>query len=431
MDFKRKISADKFGKVLVLGAGVTGSAVADYLQGQKHRLDSFEIVDEASLDATKHYDICIASPGISEFSDFYKKAKECSDEVISEVEFAFRESEAGSVWVAITGTNGKTTTTALTDFIFKAAGKTSVAVGNIGQTCISQLDGNEKIYVVECSSYQLASTSKFDPKACAILNITPDHIKWHQGLENYAKAKFKIFQNTKNNADALVFLEDSLVSQIDGIKDFSCEVVTDKNSDKLHLVLSLKDQMKIKGEHNIQNAVCAATLAGKLGVDDETIAKALVVFNPLEHRIEPCGDVNGVHFFNDSKATNVDSTIKALSAFSTGNVILLLGGTDKGSDLTPLVDECKKTAGANKLVKTVVCFGASKERFLPEFKKLENDGVQVLEAEHLSDALGMAVEVAAENDSVLLSPACASFDEFSGFEERGRFFKELVRKLDA
>lgn len=432
MEMKHKCSPDNLGNVLILGEGVTGKAVEDYLAKQPNRALTVDVVTEEELaNSTKSYDLCIASPGISEFSDFYANAKMVSREVISEVEFAYRESEIDSKWIAITGTNGKTTTTSLTEHILTVAGINAVAVGNIGQTCISQVDGQTKVYVAECSSYQLASTSKFDPDACAILNITPDHIKWHEGLENYRNAKFKIFANLRDNADALVFLEHHLKSQIPGIDSFACKVVTDKNSDKAVLVASLAEGMKIKGEHNIQNAVCAAALTSFMGVSDSTIKEALLSFSPLEHRIEPCGDVDGVAFYNDSKATNVDSTIKALSAFPQGRVILLLGGTDKGSDLTPLVNECKRPAGCGPVVSTVICYGDSKARFLESFNQLEDEGIPVLEANKLSDAFALAVKKASDGDSVLLSPACASFDEFSGFEERGRRFKQLVEQLNA
>ena len=429
MDFNRKISNDKLGKVLIAGKGVTGLAVQSYLNNQGSRVTLVDLVEEPTLDDSKLYDLCITSPGISEFSEFYKKLKLVAEEVISEVEFAFRESEKNSRWIAITGTNGKTTTTALSKHILKAAGKSAVAVGNIGETCISQVDGTDKFYVAECSSYQLASTKLFAPDAAAILNITPDHIKWHKNLDNYAKAKFKIFKNLKDNADSLLFLENSLVEET-GADSFSCKVETDVASRLRELVLSVSEDMKIKGEHNIQNAVCAATLCSHFGVTDDTIRKALLSFEPLEHRIEPCGEVDGVKFFNDSKATNIDSTIKALSAFPKGHVVLLLGGTDKMSDLEPLVLECEKKVSAEDnevaIVKCVVCYGEAKKRFLEAFLPLKEKGVEVQSEENLKCAFDVARRVAESGDTILLSPACASFDEFSGFEERGEFFKSLI-----
>ena len=415
MDYKRKRSKQNLGKILVLGKGVTGRAVEEYLFCQGTRVESLDVVDEDTLDTSKAYDICITSPGISEFSEFYMAAMNASKEIISEVEFAWRESEKESTWIAITGTNGKTTTTALVTHILKSAGRNAVAVGNIGDTCISQVDGTPKIYVAECSSYQLASTRNFSPDACAILNITPDHIKWHKGLENYKLAKFKIFANV--SPEALLFVEDSLMATMPHLP---CKVVSDITSPCRKLVESVAGEMQIKGEHNIQNAVCAATLCSHFGVSSAQIKEALCTFAPLEHRIEPCGEIDGVKFFNDSKATNVDSTLKALSAFPAGNVILLLGGVDKMSDLEPLVEACKGP------VTHVICYGEAKKRFMAAMNDLAGQGVKISECDHLKDAFVKARKNATEGDVVLLSPACASFDEFSGFEERGRAFKRMV-----
>ena len=415
MDFKRKHSKHNLGKVLVLGKGVTGVAVEKYLKAQGSRVEELDVVNEDTLNTSRAYDLCIASPGISEFSEFYMVAMRVSKEVISEVEFAWRESEKESTWIAITGTNGKTTTTALTTHILKSAGKNAVAVGNIGDTCISQVDGTPKIYVAECSSYQLASTRNFAPDACAILNITPDHIKWHKGLENYKAAKFKIFANV--TPEVLLFVEDSLMATIPSLP---CKVVSDITSPSRKLVESVADEMQIKGEHNIQNAVCVATLCSHFGVSSAQIKEALCTFAPLEHRIEPCGEIDGVKFFNDSKATNVDSTLKALSAFPEGNVILLLGGVDKMSSLEPLVEACKGS------VKHVICYGEAKERFMAAMNVLAGRGVKISQCEHMKDAFVKARKNAEQGDVILLSPACASFDEFSGFEERGRAFKQMV-----
>ena len=415
MDFKRKHSKHNLGKVLVLGKGVTGVAVEKYLKAQGSRVEELDVVNEDTLNTSRAYDLCIASPGISEFSEFYMVAMRVSKEVISEVEFAWRESEKESTWIAITGTNGKTTTTALTTHILKSAGKNAVAVGNIGDTCISQVDGTPKIYVAECSSYQLASTRNFAPDACAILNITPDHIKWHKGLENYKSAKFKVFANV--SPEALLFVEDSLMATIPSLP---CKVVSDITSPSRKLVESVAGEMQIKGEHNIQNAVCAATLCSYFGVSSAQIKEALCTFAPLEHRIEPCGEIDGVKFFNDSKATNVDSTLKALSAFPEGNVILLLGGVDKMSDLEPLVEACEES------VKQVICYGEAKERFMAAMNVLAGRGVKISQCEHMKDAFVKARKNAEQGDVILLSPACASFDEFSGFEERGRAFKQMV-----
>lgn len=446
VDFEHKLSPEHLGKILILGKGVTGEAVKNYLSTCENRVDAIDEVSEDELDDSKSYDLCIASPGISEFCDFYKRAAAISKEVISEVEFAYRESEKQSVWVAITGTNGKTTTTSLTAHLINGAGGverggaklSAVAVGNIGDTCISCVDGTPKVYVAECSSYQLASTKDFAPDACAILNITPDHIKWHETLENYAYAKYKVFANSKDDEQKLVYLGCDLreMEQSDSAfapakkalleleAGFNCKLLDEETSPVAPLVTQIADQLLIKGEHNVKNAICAATLANFVGVSDEDLQTSLLTFAPLEHRIEPCGEIDGAKYFNDSKATNVDSTIKALSAFPQGNVILLVGGRDKMSDLTPLIDECYKAVDGVVRVKEVVCFGEAGKRFYDAFSKQE--GKKVVLVNLLIDAFEYAKEVAKPGDSVLLSPACASFDEFSGFEERGEYFKDLV-----
>lgn len=449
-NFEHRLSGEHLGKILILGKGVTGEAVKDYLSKcDESRVDLIDEVTEDELDTSKTYDLCIASPGISEFSDFYLKAKDISAEVISEVEFAFRESEPQSKWVAITGTNGKTTTTALTAHLINEAGGIrsgentlrAVAVGNIGDTCISQVDGVPKVYVAECSSYQLASIKDFAPDACAILNVTPDHIKWHQTLENYALAKFRIFENSSKQAESLVYLGCDLdemessdaalapakAALIELESQFECKLYDEKTSPVAGVVEELGADLQIKGAHNVKNAICAATLANFVGVDAGALKDGLLSFSPLEHRIEPCGEIDGVKFFNDSKATNVDSTIKALSAFSQGSVILLLGGRDKMSDLSPLVEECELAVNGKSRVKDVVCFGEAKDRFYDAFAPSKT--WRTLKCPTLIDAFEAARSVAQPGDSVLLSPACASFDEFSGFEERGAFFKDLVHQV--
>ncbi len=443
-NFQHKVNSNKFKNVLILGKGKSASSVFDYLKNYEG-ID-IDIVEEDELDVSKSYDLCITSPGISEFSDFYNKAKKISKEVISEVEFAYRESEKDSLWVAITGTNGKTTTTSLIEHILKSSGVNAVAVGNIGQTCISKVDGNPKVYVCECSSYQLASTSAFCPDASAILNITPDHLSWHKTFENYEQAKFRIFKNSKNREDCLVYLDHSLRKELK-VSNFRCVVKTDEDIEAREVVDPIRDDMQIKGEHNYLNAICATAIvqflckhksfkqmmsnSGKRVPTFRNLKKGLLSFSPLEHRIEPCGEFDGVRFFNDSKATNVDSTIKALSAFERGNVILLLGGKDKNSSLKPLFDEIVKdfkSAGGPR-VKHVICFGEARFRFYDELKGVRGCGVLIDKTKTLKDAFILSCLLAVSGDAILLSPACASFDEFSSFEQRGEVFKEMVRDL--
>ncbi len=476
-DTSKKYAPCKLGSVLVLGFGATGQAVSKYcaeLLGS--RIESLTIAagacsknsqalaqtlsdqgvtilfDTYSFD--KHYNLCIASPGISQFSDFYQAAFACSDELIGEVEFAWRESSAQSEWIAITGTNGKTTTTALIAHLLSACGKKARAVGNIGDTCLESVAlGNVDYYVAEVSSYQLASTVRFAPDVAILLNITPDHLKWHTSFDEYCKAKYKIFANC-DEYSTMVFdatndiareyfkqvrnrfehvapgaviplgtkegITTSMVVRCGALNAAYCDddmLVVERLGNRVELVH--KNALAIKGEHNVVNALAAASAALSVVEPDEyeMLREALVSFRPLEHRIEPCGTVGGVYCYNDSKATNVDATLKALAAFDEAKPFVLLGGDDKGTDLTELV------LAANKHTLGVVCFGAAGKRFFEAFSKAS---IPVFFADHLEDAFDTALAQVNKGDIIILSPACASFDEFSCFEERGEVFKALV-----
>lgn len=539
--------ASPIGSVLVLGLGKTGKSVARYctlLLGSRvsslfiaagaRNDDSLAFVEslvgagveyafgDDALDSLgdRRFDLCIASPGIPFWHDLYVRGKQLSAELISEVEFAWRESSPDSIWVAITGTNGKTTTTSCCAHVLRECGYAANAVGNIGDVCLDAVvAGDTAVYVAEVSSYQLYSAPTFAPDVAVMLNITPDHIHWHQTLEAYRDAKFQLLDNLarfgcRTGADALAGSaevpapqtgkaavelsacggSDSPRSRFDltssqlqkrpqghsplpnsrmgrpvAILDATNDVVRAKvrelrqladdergydyiplgTADGIHgdmrakcgadnasflddkqvmrvafdgveHVLADAADLQIAGEHNASNALAAATVAVVLGADDEAIARSLCSFKPLEHRIEPCGEVDGVTCYNDSKATNVDATLKALAAFPGKRVHVLLGGDDKGTDLSDLV------AATCKHAQTAVCFGDAGPRFAKAFA--ESAGLHLMNAEHLEDALDAALSVAKPGDVVLLSPACASFDEFKSFEQRGEVFKQLVAK---
>lgn len=480
-DTSKKHAPESLGAVLVLGLGKSGTAAASYcaaLLGT--RVSKLVIAAGEATDASRaaaqefqekgaevlfdtyefegSFDVCIASPGISENSDFYHAAQAVSTEVISEVEFAWRESAADSVWVAITGTNGKTTTTALCAHILSVCGKKAQAVGNIGDTCLDAVaTGAVEYYVAEVSSYQLASTKLFKPDVAVLLNITPDHLKWHGSLEAYAEAKRKIYANCDENCTVILDATNDVVRGYvkalkrtpaaerkffyipmgtchglnESMREDACGadaaafldngVLTVDFKNVKHALCAASD-LQIKGEHNASNALAAASAAIALGCDDAKIVEGLESFAPLEHRIEPCGTIAGVRCYNDSKATNVDATLKALAAFGEERPIVLLGGCDKGTDLADLV------AGAEAHCKAVVCFGAAGARFLKAF---EGAKLPVYSAGNLESALDEALSHAEAGDIVTLSPACSSFDEFSCFEERGDVFKRLVAERSA
>ncbi len=483
-----KHAPQQLGDVLILGLGKSGSAVARYLAPHiGGRVKSLTVIASNSNDASRaladelraagavvrldctqvegSFNVCIASPGISQFSDLYVAAQAASGAVISEVEFAWSESAADSRWVAVTGTNGKTTTTALVAHVLQAAGFNARAVGNIGDTCIDAVAaGNTDVYEAETSSYQLASTRDFAPNVAVILNITPDHLSWHTSFENYRDAKFKVLQNLAHVEGGAAVLDATdthvrtmlkqLRSQAEGA-GFPCnavgtadslasdmrtrcgsenaafladssEIAEDIQPDNPMLTVAFNghehalvrsDELQIQGIHNAANALAAASAALALGASPEAVRDGLRSFQPLEHRIEPCGSVRGIPCYNDSKATNVDATLVALAAFGAAKPVVLLGGDDKGTALDTLV------AAAEAHCRAVVCFGAAGERFYEAF---EGAKVPRLRAEWLADALDTALENALPGDVVLLSPACASFDEFSCFEERSEGSNRLL-----
>ena len=449
-----------FGDTLVLGLGKTGADVARYIVARSDSVTLYgglaakegPLVDELSslgvrvvlgtedIDGT--YELAVVSPGISENSAFFAHAREHADEVMGEPEFAWRESPER--WVAITGTNGKTTTTALTCELLRAGGLDAEAVGNIGTLITSTLDTrrDDEWYVAELSSYQLATTSRLHPRAACLLNVTPDHLSWHGSMEAYALAKEKVFANFGADDLAVVSCEDewcrATIARLEarGLRVCHLSTSSDPGSPSAAFVrdgmlvvrldgteheLVQVGELFIKGEHNVQNSLAASALALAVGASLEGVRAGLRAFRPLEHRIEPCGEIAGVSFVNDSKATNTDSVEKALTAFVPGTVVLLLGGKDKGTDLTSLMSAAAGTCHA------VVCFGAAGERMEDAaHAALDEAGIPIARAAHLEDALDAGIALARPGDVVLLSPACASFDEFSSFEERGRVFKDLV-----
>jgi len=480
-----KQTTETLGRVLVLGLGKSGKAAVEYctkllgtrvsslvVYGGSSSEDSLAFAmrfqnQEITFvfdceDVEGNYDLCIVSPGIPQISTFYQNALACSQELVSELEFAWRESAAESVWVAITGTNGKTTTTSLIAHILVSSGYDAQAVGNIGMVALDAVSKHPtQMYVAEVSSYQLASTRRFAPRVVVELNITPDHLTWHGNMEAYIQAKFKALENLSTCKDAVAILDatnDIVRGKVRELKalepnglGFSyipvgtssglCEsMITRCGSrnaayvcgdlfhveinDERHAVAGASS-LQIPGEHNVSNALMAVAACVVLGVPDDDIQHALATFAPLEHRIELCGIYNGVRFYNDSKGTNVDSTLIAIQAFEPGRTIVLLGGRDKMTDLAPLVELCSSA------VKEAICYGEACERFVEAFEQRpKNDGLTVSRAQGMQEALEIACKHALPGDVVLLSPACASFDEFSCYEERGEVFKRLVKAIN-
>lgn len=447
-------------KVVVLGLGKAGAAAAEHAvkAGATVTVYAGASSDSALQTAAKleglgvtvlfdtedvqgSYDLCIASPGISQNSSFYKAGAAAAEELVGECEYAFRQSPQD--WLAVTGTNGKTTTTALLAHLLNASGKLAYPCGNIGDTCTESVEHRKtgETLVAEMSSYGLASTSKFNPQCAVLLNITPDHLSWHGSHEAYADAKMKIFQNMGAGQTAVLCDEvPDCAVKVQQLREQGLHVITvgsDTGADCAYqdaegalcvrmggqlIQLCNADELKIKGNHNVMNALSAAACAIAYGCDAAAVAQGLTEFTALEHRIEPAGTVNGVEFYNDSKATNVDATLVALKAFPGHPVIVLFGGRDKGTSLEPLVQACKGP------VRMVITYGEAGPRFNQAFK---GQGIELLDAPGMREAFATAVKHANPGDVVLLSPACASFDEFNSFNQRGEVFKELVAALKA
>jgi UDP-N-acetylmuramoylalanine--D-glutamate ligase len=442
-------------RVLVVGLGKSGVASATFLQARGAKVTVSDSKSEAQLRQeipllldkgitveTGHHgertfrdqDMIVVSPGVPFDQPQIEQARKQGIRVIGEIELAALF-VAGHV-IAITGSNGKTTTTSLCGDIIKAGGKRTLVGGNIGTPAISfaeQADA-DTWSVLEISSFQLETIESFRPEIAAILNITPDHLDRHHTFANYASAKERVFENQSAsdyavlNADnePCVEIGKRLKSQVlwfSRLHDVKRgaflrgETIVYRDG-KDQEILSVND-MLLKGAHNVENVLAAVCVGMAAGVAPEQIRKAVSQFKAVEHRLEYTATVNGVEYYNDSKATNVDATIKALESFAKG-VHLILGGKDKGSPYTVLNDLL------HERVKTVYTIGAAASKI-----EAEVSGVEVVHAETLENAVKLASQKAVKGDVVLLAPACASFDQFQSYEHRGRVFKELVRSMQA
>ncbi len=376
-------------------------------------------------------DIIIASPGIPPHAEVIKLIKSHNIECIGELELAYRES--AKPFIAITGTNGKTTTTKLVSEILTNAGYNAPACGNIGKPATEFLDKNIDFFVTEVSSFQIATSKTFKPSIAVFLNYTPDHIDWHGDEEEYFKTKASLFidrqptwavLNGKNLKIAYLKLDiPSETYFFNREADDKCVYIQDdkillKDAKKqIHEIIKI-NEVPLKGKHNLENIMAAITVAYITGVNNETIRETIKNFSPPEHRLEYVATIDEIDYYNDSKATNCDSTICALKAFENQKVVLIAGGKDKGTDLTEFAREVKKRTAA------VVLIGEASDRFEAGIR---NEGFENIYKENsFEEAINTAGNL--KLGPVLLSPACASFDMFSNFEERGRVFKEYVLK---
>ncbi len=381
-------------------------------------------------------DLVMKSPGIPDTAPIIKKLLEKDIPVLSEIEFAARFTDA--TLISITGSNGKTTTTMLTGHILNNAGVNAAIAGNIGDS-FAKMVALEQIdtYVLEVSSFQLDGTEQFAPHIAVLLNITPDHLdRYDYNFDQYIASKFKIAQNQKET-DYLIYDADdpviadwlrdhpvqstllpfSLVKEVENgafIKDNNLTVKIDTNTFTM-----TTDNLALKGQHNKKNAMAASTVANLLNIRKATIRESLEGFQGVEHRLEQVLKINNVQYINDSKATNVNATFYALDSMSDPTV-WIVGGVDKGNnykDLYPLV---------NEKVKAIICLGVDNAKLMSHFGNMVD---VIVETPSMSEAVKIAYKVAERGDTVLLSPACASFDLFDNYEDRGRQFKNAVRNL--
>ena len=383
-------------------------------------------------------DCMIISPGIPDTAAFVVKAKEMGIYVTGELEMAHQLSSGEMV--AITGTNGKTTTVSLLGEIFRNAGRTTYVVGNIGYPySLAGLESSaDDQFVCEVSSFQMETAEQFHPQVAALLNVTEDHLNRHGTMENYALTKMRMFQNMTAE-DVAVFNADdpALAPYIPMVKAqvmlFSRKVEVENGAfvregmivtrfGGMETVVCPVADVYIPGPHNLENALAAACMATACGVSAEIMAHTLRTFTGVEHRIEFVRELEGVRYINDSKGTNVDSTIKAIQTMNRPTAIIL-GGYDKHCDFTPMVQEML----ASDYIREAVLIGVTADQI--ERQCRENGYNAIHRAATLEEAVNQCRALAAGEWNVLLSPACASFDMFPDYEARGRIFKEIVNEL--
>ena len=379
-------------------------------------------------------DLIVVSPGVPSNSPELEAARAAKIPVWSEIELAWRLLKGKLI--AITGSNGKTTTTSLIGHIFKTAGVPTLIGGNIGVPLISLADysTDASVTIAEVSSFQLEMIVAFRPDIGVLLNLSPDHLDRHASFAAYVAAKMRLFENQRSGDLAVLNADDPEVSrrtpQHQRVFWFSRQkrlvagafLRDDKivfRIDGSETVLARRDEITLLGDHNIENVLAACATAYVAGVAPAAIAAGVRTFTGVEHRLEFVAEAGSVRFYNDSKATNVDAALKAIESFSEP-LIVILGGTDKGSPYMPLREPLRRRA------RLAILIGAAAEKIAADL----GDAVPMMRAGTLDNAVQIAIERARPGDTVLLAPACSSFDQFENYEHRGRVFKELVAQLE-
>ena len=442
-------------RVLVVGLARTGVSTALFCAARGARVTASDARSAAQLGETVGHlreagctlelgahtnptflaqDLIVPSPGVPATLPALVGARQAGIPIRSEIELASHFLRGRLV--AITGSNGKTTTTALVAHILAGAGIPVIVAGNIGTPLISRVEEStdRSVTVAEVSSFQLELIDSFLPDIAVMLNLTPDHLDRHASFEEYCRAKLRLFQNQTERDFAVLNADDPVVARqapsgpricwfsrsrrvAVGASLRDSRIVFRDDGGETHLLD--RGDIGLRGEHNVENVLAAASAAWLSGAAAPAIAAGVRSFPGVEHRLELVAEIGGVHFFNDSKATNVDAALKALSAFS-GGLHVILGGKDKGGSYAPLIEPLRRRA------RLVLLIGAAAENIEDQI----GAAVPVMRAGTLDRALALAWERARPGDTILLAPACASFDQFENYEHRGRVFKQLVRALD-
>lgn len=450
MDFKDK-------RVLVMGIGVSGLSAIKALNkygakiivtDSKNEMDLKDILDsikyisfekilgDKEVDLSK-IELIVKSPGIPPNSKILIEAKELGIKVINDIELGYILSSTRNI-IGITGTNGKTTTTTLIGKILKNANLNPHIAGNIGRGFLEEVINSKKndYFVLELSSFQLEDIDIFNPRVALILNISPDHLNWHGNYENYIKSKKKIFKNQSSEDYIVLNYDDPIVRSFEeeinsNILWFSLNTYLEKGiylksnniiyNDGIEetIILNCKD-LKIIGRHNLENILGALAISIILGVDTKTIKDTLEKFKGVEHRLEFVDEIRHIKFFNDSKGTNPNASIKAIEAID-GDIILIAGGYEKKSNFNELINFIKSK------VKYLILLGDTKYRIRDTAFKHDYKSVKIVN--NMKEAVQLSYNLAKEKDTILLSPACASWDMYKNFEDRGRDFKRLVYTL--
>lgn len=429
-------------QIVILGGGESGVGAALLAKKQKAEvflsdlgkigkdyiktLEANKIEFESgghSLKKILNADLIVKSPGIPEEAVVIKRIREKEIEIISEIEFGYRFFD-GKI-IAVTGSNGKTTTSGLIYHILEQSGKSVMLGGNYGDSFCKQLvENSPKWAVLEISSFQLDDIKKFRPRIAVLLNISPDHLdRYNKDFEKYVDAKFRIVENQKKSDLFIYNKNDEKIKERIKKGKFKQEKIKVKYSN-FKKGISSKDgkfDLNLNGEHNLFNAFCAVSVAKELGIKEKQIQRALLSFKNVPHRLESVGAVKNVEFINDSKATNVDATYYALKAMKK-DVIWIAGGIDKGNkyeQLFPLVKD---------KVKALICLGVNHEKLIHTFM----GRVDVIRTcDNMEDCVRKAYSYAIPGEVVLLAPACSSFDLFKNYKDRGDQFRERVKEINS